>query len=76
MRLPQDDQFSYNRYLNYLHHKTSEIISLQSEVEEKVRQDERIKLASIAIVKGFDNSTVTDLTDLTMEKTRTNLTKK
>ena len=27
MRLSQDDQFSYNRYLDYLHYKASEILS-------------------------------------------------
>lgn len=36
MRLPQDDQFSYNRYLDYLHYKASEMLSLQSEAEDRV----------------------------------------
>jgi predicted transposase/invertase (TIGR01784 family) len=30
MRLPKDEQYSYNRYLDYLHYKASEIESLQS----------------------------------------------
>lgn len=83
MRLPQDDQFSYNRYLDYLHYKASEIISLQSEAEDRVRLDERnsrnITIATKSILKGFDNQTISDLTDMTIEQieeVRTNLAKK
>ena len=83
MRLPQDDQYSYNRYLDYLHYKASEILSLNSEAEEKVREDERqkekIELAKNAIEKGFDNQTISDITKLTVEhidKIRNLLTKK
>jgi predicted transposase/invertase (TIGR01784 family) len=71
MRLPHDDQYSYNRYLDYLHYKASEILSLNAEAEEKVREDERqkekIALAKNAIEKGFDNQTIADLTKLTTE---------
>jgi predicted transposase/invertase (TIGR01784 family) len=83
MRLPQDDQFSYNRYLDYLHYKASEILSLKSEEEERVRLDERnirnITIATKSILKGFDNQTISDLTDMTVEQieeVRTNLAKK
>jgi predicted transposase/invertase (TIGR01784 family) len=72
MRLPQDDQFSYNRYLDYLHYKASEVISLQSEEEDRVRLDERnirnITIATKSILKGFDNQTISDLTDMTVEQ--------
>ena len=43
MRLPEDDQFSYNRYLDYLHYKASEVISLQSEAEDRVREEGKIE---------------------------------
>ena len=83
MRLPQDDQYSYNRYLDYLHYKASEMLSLQSEAEDRIRQDERLKanieLAKNAIEKGFDNQTISDITKLTVEhidKIRNLLSKK
>ena len=72
MQLPQDDQFSYNRYLDYLHYKASEIISLQSEEEDRVRQDERLKakseLATNLILKGTDDEFIADVTGLTLEQ--------
>jgi predicted transposase/invertase (TIGR01784 family) len=81
MRLPEDDQFSYNRYLDYLHYKASEIISLQA--EDRVRQDERLKakieLAENLILKGTDDEFIADLTGLTLEQIkdiRANLAKK
>ncbi len=68
MRLPQDDQYSYNRYLDYLHYKASEILSLQSEATYKVREDENIKMAKKAILKGFDNQTIAELTELSIQQ--------
>lgn len=79
MRLNEDDQYSYNRYIEYLSYKASEILSLKSEAEDRVRQDEKIKLATNAILKGFDNLTISDLTGLTTDQVlelRTNLAKK
>jgi predicted transposase/invertase (TIGR01784 family) len=83
MRLNEDDQYSYNRYMEYLSYKASEVFTLKSEAEDKVRQDERLKakieLAENAILKGFDNTVISDLTGLTteqIEKVRTNLVKK
>ena len=87
MRLPQDDQFSYNRYLDYLHYKASEILSLKSEAEDRIRQDERLKAVQIrnlkivenAITKGADNQFIADITGLTLveiEEIRTNLERK
>jgi hypothetical protein len=43
MRLEKEDQYGYNRYLDSLHLKASEVFSLQSEVEFKVREDEKLK---------------------------------
>ncbi len=83
MRLPQDDQFSYNRYLDYLHYKASKMLSLQSEAEDRVRQDERLKakidLATNLISKSTDDAFIADVTGLTLEKIkdiRANLAKK
>lgn len=79
MRLNEHDQYSYNRYMEYLSYKASELFTLKLEAEDKVRQDEKIKLAGIAILKGFDNTTIIELTGLTeeqIEKERTNLSKR
>ncbi len=83
MRLPQNDQYSYNRYLDYLHYKASEILSLQSEAEDRIRQDERlkanIKLAENLILKDTADQFIADVTGLTLEQIkeiRANLTKK
>jgi predicted transposase/invertase (TIGR01784 family) len=76
MRLPQDDQFSYNRYLDYLHYKASEILSLKSEAEHKVRQNRNIEIAENAIKKGLDDQVIADITGLTpkqIEEIRNNL---
>ena len=83
MRLPQNDQYSYNRYLDYLHYKASEILSLQSEAEDRIRQDERlkanIKLAENLILKDTADQFIADVTGLTLEQIkeiRTSLTKR
>jgi hypothetical protein len=83
MRLNEDAPYSYNRYIEYLSYKASEVFTLKSEAEDKVRQDERLKakieLAENAILKDFDNTVTSDLTGLTtepIEKVRTNLAKK
>ncbi len=78
MRLSADDKYSYNRYMEYLSYKASEILTLKLEAEDKIRAEEKIKLASNAILKGFDNLTITELTNLTteqIEEIRTNLAK-
>jgi predicted transposase/invertase (TIGR01784 family) len=68
MRLNKEQQYGYNRYLDYLHLKASEALSLQAEAEEKIRKDEKVEIAKKAIIKGFDNETVADLTGLTIEQ--------
>jgi predicted transposase/invertase (TIGR01784 family) len=68
MRLQQDDQFSYNRYLDYLHYKASEVLSLQAEAEDRIRQDEKIKFAENLITKGADNLFIIEVTELTLEQ--------
>ena len=68
MRLPQDDQYGYNRYMEYLSYKASEILSLKSEAEYRVIKAREIEIAKKGILKGFDNQTIADLTDLTIEE--------
>jgi hypothetical protein len=64
MRLPKDDQYGYNRYLDSLHLKASEMFSLQTEAEFKVRDEVAKKL----ILKGFDSLTISESTELTIEE--------
>ena len=39
MRLPKDDEYGYNRYLDSLHLKASEIFTLQTEAEFKLKAE-------------------------------------
>ena len=72
MRLGADDQYSYNRYMEYLSYKASELFSLKSEAEYKVRENERLKnkieMTEKLILKGFDNSTIADVTNLSVSE--------
>ena len=68
MRLEKEDEYGYNRYLDSLHLKASEIFTLQTEAEFKVREDEKIEIAKNGILKGYDNSIIADLTNLTFEQ--------
>ena len=71
MRLDREQQYGYNRYLDYLHLKASEVLSLQIEAEEKVRRSEKIEIAKNAIKKGLDNQTISDITGLPLEQIAT-----
>jgi predicted transposase/invertase (TIGR01784 family) len=70
MRLDRDQQYGYNRYLDYLHLKASEALSLKMEAEDRARKDERAKSAienaTHGIAKGYDNQVIADLTGLTV----------
>ena len=68
MRLPADDQYGYNRYLDSLHLKASEVFSLQSEAEYKVREAEKIEIAKNAILNNADNDFISKITGLGIEK--------
>ena len=74
MRLTKDDQYGYNRYLDTLHLKASELFSLQTEAEFKLREE----IAVNGIKEGFDNETIHKMTKLSIEKIeqlRTDLSK-
>jgi predicted transposase/invertase (TIGR01784 family) len=68
MRLPKDDHYGYNRYLDSLHLKASEVFSLQSEAEYKVREEEKIEIAKNAILNNADNEFISKITGLSIEK--------
>jgi predicted transposase/invertase (TIGR01784 family) len=68
MRLPADDQYGYNRYLDSLHLKASEMFSLQTEAEFKVEERKTIELAKNGIKEDFDNLTIHKITKLSIEK--------
>lgn len=68
MRLPKDEQYSYNRWVDYLHYKASEIFSLKLEAEDKVRVEEKITFTKNAIPEGFDDLIISKLTKLPIEQ--------
>jgi len=68
MRLDKEQTYGYNRYLDYLHVKASEALSLKIEAEENVRKNEKIENAKNGILKGYDNQIIADITGLTVEQ--------
>jgi len=79
MRLDKEQQYGYNRYLDYLHYKASEILSLRLGAEDKVRQDRNVEIAKNLMIKGFEDTFIADITGLTLgqiEEIRANLPEK
>jgi predicted transposase/invertase (TIGR01784 family) len=79
MSLDKEQQYGYNRYLDYLHYKASEILSLRLVAEDKVRQDRNVEIAKNLMIKGSDDTFITDITGLTLgqiEEIRADLSKK
>ena len=68
MQLEKDDQYSYNRHLDNLSLKASEMISLQEEAEYKVKEKERLAIALNGIQAGFDNTVIAIMTKLSFEE--------
>ncbi len=64
MRLEKEDQYGYNRYLDSLHLKASEVFSLQTEAEFKIKEN----IAKKLIIKGSNDEFISDATDLTIER--------
>jgi predicted transposase/invertase (TIGR01784 family) len=81
MRLSNEDQYSYNRHMEYLSYKASQSLTLRLEAEDKIEEGRlkaKIEVAENAILKNFDNAVIADLTGLTtaqIEEVRTNLAK-
>jgi predicted transposase/invertase (TIGR01784 family) len=68
MRLDKEQHYAYNRYLDYLHVKASDALTLQMEAEDKVRKDEKIEIAKSAIIEGAKNEFIAKITGLTIEQ--------
>jgi predicted transposase/invertase (TIGR01784 family) len=64
MRLEKEDQYGYNRYMDSLSLKASEVLSLQTEAEFKIKED----IAEKSIIKGLNNDIISEITGLTIEK--------
>jgi predicted transposase/invertase (TIGR01784 family) len=68
MRLPEEENYGYNRYLDSLHLKASEAFTLKTEAEFKIREEERTEITKNLIVEGFDNQFIQKMTKLTVEE--------
>jgi predicted transposase/invertase (TIGR01784 family) len=72
MRLDKEQQYGYNRYLDYLHVKASEALSLKMEAEEKVRKDEKYKnsleIAKKLLQSPLSNEDIANYTGLALGK--------
>jgi predicted transposase/invertase (TIGR01784 family) len=68
MRLENDHKYGYNRYLDSLHLKASEIYSLQTEAEFKVREENSIEIAKKLLKTDLDSTTIASSTGLSIEK--------
>lgn len=68
MRLPKGDEYGYNRYLDSLHLKASEIFSLQTEAEFKVREDEKNEIVKNSIIAGLNDEIIAKITKLSLEQ--------
>ena len=66
MSLDKEQQYGYNRYLDYLHYKASEILSLRLEAEDKVRQDRNVEIAKNLMIKESEDTFIADITGLTL----------
>jgi predicted transposase/invertase (TIGR01784 family) len=67
MRLAKEQQYSYSRYLEYLHWKASEALSLNVELENKLRQ-RNIEIAKNSIMIGLTNEVIMQITGLSLSE--------
>ena len=68
MRLPEEENYGYNRYLDSLHLKASEAFTLKTEAEFKIREEEKIEITKNLILEGFDNQIIQKMTKLNVEE--------
>ncbi len=66
MRLAKEDEYGYNRYLDSLHLKASEIFSLKIEAEYKAKEENSIEIAKRLIELGLDDKSITIATTLNL----------
>ncbi len=70
MRLNKEQQYGYNRYLDYLHLKASEALSLKIEAEEKIKNQKAIEIAKKLLKRNLSIEEVAEDTGLTVEKVK------
>ncbi len=63
MRLPKEDEYSYNRYMDSLSVKASEIFTLQNDAEFKIKEN----IVQNAISEGLSDDLIAKVTGLTIE---------
>ncbi|MFP5042879.1 PD-(D/E)XK nuclease family transposase [Parasediminibacterium sp. JCM 36343] len=68
MRLTAGDQYGYNRYLDSLHVKASEILTLQSEAEYRIKINRDYEIARNCINEGLDDSTISKITKIPIQE--------
>ena len=68
MRLDKEQTYSYNRYLDYLHYKASEALSLKGQSEDLVREDKKKEIAKNGILEGLENELIAKITKLSIEE--------
>jgi predicted transposase/invertase (TIGR01784 family) len=68
MRLPEEENYGYNRYLDSLHLKASEAFTMKTEAEFKIREEERTEITKNLIIEGFDNQIIQKMTKLSFEE--------
>jgi predicted transposase/invertase (TIGR01784 family) len=68
MRLNKEQQYGYNRYLDYLHLKASEALTLKIEAEEKIRKDEKVEIAKKMLKRGTSIDIIAEDTGLTVQQ--------
>lgn len=64
MRLSKEQQYGYNRFLDSLHLKASEALSLK----EEAKFDERTEIAERLILTGADDKFIAEITKLNIEE--------
>ncbi len=68
MRLPPEAEYGYNRYLDSLHVKASEMLTLRMEAEDQVRLAEMTKVVKNAVAMGLEDAYISLLTQLDVEQ--------
>jgi predicted transposase/invertase (TIGR01784 family) len=66
MKLTPEQQYGYNRYLDALHHKASEAMTMKVEAEEKVREKTMVEIAKKLIKRNLSNDEISEDTGLTI----------
>ncbi len=79
INMPPEELAAYNRYLDKLSSDASIAETMKFEVEYKARKQREIEIATNMINKGYNNETISDLTNLPeaeIEKLRNELKNK